>query len=182
VPLALIGYFPKRLTPRPAGIDAPHVREICSVSSCLAQAPEGWIQHWTHNELWLYGTTAAAWAVVDPAERTAFALYAYRLLPRLFHAQGEDPLPLPALDVAPLPRAFSSLGFDAVARSSGTSFECSPLSCNNMARETPVNEFCLAASLPEAIGLARRFAAGGVEPGPYCVVEVVRGRAEKVAA
>jgi hypothetical protein len=181
VRLALIGYFPKRLTPRPAWIEAPHVREICSVSGCIAAGPEGWIQRWTHNELWVYSTRAAAWAVVDPAQRGSFALHAYRLLPTLFGADREELLPLPALDVEPLPDAFSSLGFDAVGRSSG-GFECSPLSCNNMARETCVNEHCLAASLPEAIALARRFAAGGVEPGAYCVVEVLRGPTENVPA
>ncbi len=52
------------------------------------------------------------------------------------------------------------------------SFFCSPLSCNGMAAEYPVNRSCLVDDLETAVTMARDFATGNCEPGPYCVVEV----------
>ena len=66
------------------------------------------------------------------------------------------------------------LGFDAVSSTLSAGFECSPLSCNRMARERAVNERCLFRTLAEAIAGAEAFATGRCEPGPYFVVEVLR--------
>ena len=63
---------------------------------------------------------------------------------------------------------FISIGSDAVRRMSGARFECSPLSCNQMAPEYPVNEHCLIDDLDTAVAMARAFAVGKPEPGPYC--------------
>ena len=52
------------------------------------------------------------------------------------------------------------------------SFFCSPLSCNGMAEEYPVNRYCLVDDPDTALAMARDFATGNCEPGPYCVVEV----------
>ena len=52
------------------------------------------------------------------------------------------------------------------------SFFCSPLSCNGMAEESPVNRYCLVDGLDTAIPMARDFATGNYcEPGV-----VLRGR------
>jgi hypothetical protein len=114
-------------------------------------------------------------------------MYAYRLLPALFHESGmETGHPLPALDVAPIPRHFTRIGYDAVGRYAGDhheggaltpSFSCSPLSCNLMAEGQPVNRYCLVDDLESAVAMARDFTAGNSEPGPYCVVEVWASRA-----
>jgi hypothetical protein len=173
----LIGYFPKRVTPRPDWLETPSVREICSVSECIAAGPPDWIARWTHNALWVYDSVDRARDVIPPgAERGVFALYAYRLLPLLFRPGSQEPLPVPPLVIEPLPEDFVSLGWDVVSRSAGTTFECSPLSCNHMARECAVNEFCLVPALQGAIDVAVRFAAEPPEPGPYVVVEVLRER------
>jgi hypothetical protein len=66
------------------------------------------------------------------------------------------------------------LGFDAVSKSISAFFECSPLSCNNMAAEAPVNRFCLLETLAEAMALAEHCSRGEGEPGPYYVLEVLR--------
>ena len=58
---------------------------------------------WVHNtETWLFDTPEAAWSVVPAEEEERYRLYAYRLLPTLFHESGEEtehPLPpkLPAV-------------------------------------------------------------------------------------
>ena len=77
----------------------------------------------------------------------------------------------------PLPAGFTTIGFDSASRSSvsGLSLECSPLSCNGLAAELPVNEHCLFPTLDDAIAGAVRFAVEQPEPGDYYVVEVLEG-------
>ena len=171
----LIGYFPKKVASRPAWLQAPAVREICSVSECIATGPEGWISRWAHNELWMYDSEQLAESVIPAAaEADAFRLYAYRLLPVLFRAGAQEPLEVPRLTPHPLPATFASLGFDVVSRSVGTAFECSPLSCNGMATQFEVNEHCLVPTPEGAVEFARWCADEEPEPGPYVVVEVLR--------
>ena len=88
-----------------------------------------------------------------------------------------------SLTAIPIPDGFSRLGYDAVVRDVGKtegelnfppSFGCSPLSCNGMAEEYPVNRYCLVDDLDTAVPMARHFATGNCEPGAYCVVEVWR--------
>lgn len=55
-------------------------------------------------------------------------------------------------------------------------FGCSPLSCNGMAEEISVNEFCLIDDLETALAAARRFGVEQPEPGPYVIVEVLAPR------
>ncbi len=187
----LIGYLPKQFTEAEGNMYAAEyagVEEICSVSECFAKSPPGWVDKWLHNtETWLFDTPEAAWSVVPAEEEERYRLYAYRLLPTLFHESGEEtvhPLP-PKLPAVPIPDGFSCLGYDAVVRDPGgrdsggwpmvPSFFCSPLSCNGMAEESPVNRYCLVDGLDTAIPMARDFATGNYcEPGSYCVVEVWR--------
>lgn len=92
----------------------------------------------------------------------------------MFEGGTGGALEIPAVAVEPLPETFESLGFDVVSRSAGTSFECSPLSCCDMAQEMGANPFCLLPTLPVAIPAAVRFSTEQPEPGPYLVLEVLR--------
>jgi hypothetical protein len=146
------------------------------VSDCISNAPEGWIDQWRHNELWAYDTCELAWSVVPADERREFDPYAYRLYPvRFVHGQQEQ-FDLPPLAVEPLSNSFVRLGYDAVSRSVGSTFECSPLSCNYIAREVQVSRYCLVDSESEALRLGREFSLSEPEPGPYHVLEVWRQR------
>ena len=188
----LIGYLPKRLTAATGAGRAPQypgVDEICCVTDCCgSEPPAGWIDHWRHNlDTWLFDTPEAARSVVPAAGRERYRLYAYRLLPILFHDSGhrsEHPLPR-QLTAVPIPKQFRRIGYDAVQRHLGTTdagvtiapaFGCSPLSCNGMAEEYPVNRYCLIDDLETAVAMAGDFAAGTCEPGPYCVIEIWTGR------
>ena len=184
----LIGYLPKQFTKATGDMHAPAypgVEEICSVSECFAKSPPDWVDKWVHNtETGLFDTPEAAWSVVPAEEEERYRLYAYRLLPVLFHESGEETEhPLPELTAIPIPDGFSCIGYDAVVRHVGTThtrgnvapgFSCSPLSCNGMAEEYPVNRYCLVDDLDTAVPMARHFATGNCEPGAYCVVEVWR--------
>jgi hypothetical protein len=192
----LIGYLPKRIVDLTGDVDAPRypgVDEICSVSECFSKSPPDWVDCWLHNtDTWLFDSPGAVWWVVPEVERERYRLYAYRLLPTLFHESGKETgLTLPEIKAVPIPASFIRIGYDAVVHlteylrqarrligetedepDSPLSFGCSPLSCNYMAEEYPVNRYCLVDDPDTALAMARDFATGNCEPGPYCVVEV----------
>lgn len=172
----LIGYFPKCTVQRPDWLKAAGVEEICSVSTCIAEAPNGWIDQWRHNEMWVYDTPELAWSVVPDAARADFHVYGHRLFPVQFDEGQQRPFEIPKVDAALLPVSFERLGLDMVSRSCGTSYECSPLSCNHMAEHVAANRYCLVDDVDVAFRLAAEFEASGCEPGPYHVIEVWRKR------
>jgi hypothetical protein len=170
------GYFAKRIEPKPEGLNAPGVVEICSVSNCISKGPEGWIGHWLHNGLGWYNRLLDAAAVLPAHDKSTHRLFAYRIYPMFFRNGGRQALVLPA-DVRPepIPDTFRSLGFDTVSRQTdaGFGFECSPLSCNAMAAECATNTHCLFGSVEDAIAGATRFSIAQPEPGDYYVIEVL---------
>jgi hypothetical protein len=168
------GYFPKRVVARPEWLAVPRVREIWSVSACMAPAPEGWIDQWKHNDFWLFDSVDLAASVVSPEERDAFTVVAYRIWDTMLDQGLEVPLEGLAAVAGPEP-SFESVGFDAVSREH-SDFSHSPLSCNHAASTFDTNEECLFRTAEEAISGAKAFSTGNWEPGPYCVVEVMRRR------
>lgn len=159
---------------RPDWLKAAAVDEVCSVSVCVSEDPDGWIDQWRHNEMGAYDTPELAWSVVPGPARSEFDLYAYWVFPLEFVEGQQCSFSLPPLHVRPLPASFERLGYDVVSRSSGHYFECSPLSCNHMAEHVPTNRHCLVDDAETAFQLASEFEASGCEPGPYYVVEVWR--------
>lgn len=172
--LKLVGYFPKS-TKVPAGWSASDlVKEICSISDCVNSSPPGWIDHWLHNEWGFFNTEMDAKLVVPPGS-AEYSVFAYRMLPvRFVHGRAER-LKIGELVVEPIAANFVSLGFDVVNKVYSAFFECSPLSCNFLANEVAVNDFCLIDDFERAVSLADRFSREEPEPGPYYVLEVLRG-------
>jgi len=173
------GYFVKWTESRPDWLGAPDVVEICSVSNCISTPPEGWIEHWLHNDFGWFTCVSDALSVVPASQKAAYRLFAYRLYPELFRHGNRVRLELPSnARAAPIPESFRSLGFDSVSKSmeSILGFECSPLSCNSMASECPTNEFCLFPSFEAAAAGAERFSIEQPEPGDYYIVEVLEER------
>ena len=172
------GYFARRVKPKPDHLPAPGVREICSVSECLSPGADNWITSWRHNSLGWFNSIADAQKVVPESERPGYRLFAYRIHPEVFRGRHRVALEIPD-DVRPepLPAGFATIGYDCASRSNVAtlSFECSPLSCNGLASEMPVNVHCLFPTLALAIAGAERFAAEQPEPGDYYVVEVLEG-------
>ena len=172
--LPLVGYFPKRVTAPPPWLLEIGVREVASVSECVSSGPNDWVQMWKHNALGFFDSPDSAWSVVTPDERSEFRLYAYGLYPSDFSSGVERPFEWASTDVTPLDASFESAGYDVVSRTGGSSFECSPLSCNYMAEEIETNAYCLRRELEEALALARTAESRRCEPGPYFVLQVWR--------
>jgi len=173
------GYAVRRVAAAPADVMFRGVREICSVSDCISQSPEQWINTWLHNDFGWFNAVTDALQMLP--EETVHRLFAYRVHDEVFRKGAALPLEAPA-NVAPepIPATFETVGFDAISRSKTTTrgFDCSPLSCNSMAAECSANEQCLFATLDAAIDAARRFSIDQPEPGDYYVVEVLEGRVE----
>lgn len=172
------GYFAKVVEPTPEGLDVQGVREICSVSTCISSGAEGWVQQWRHNPYGWFNTIEDAWAVVSLGERHRYRLFAYRIGLTRFRKGEPLAVVVPADVQAAAPTGFVSLGYDAVSKSSESvlGFECSPLSCNALAGELPVNESCLFGTEAAAIAGAKAFSIEEPEPGDYYVVEVLESR------
>ena len=157
---------------------AGQVRQIASVSECLAKRPDDWIKRWDFNRATCWNTEAAAWACVPDDAKPDFNLFAYRIVPSLT-LDDLFPKDLPALPQEPDLLPYDRIGYDIVERNAAMDilgFDCSPLSCNGMAASIPVNEFCLLDDLESALSTALRFGMERLEPGPYVVIEVLAAR------
>ena len=172
----LIGYFPKRRTPNPGCMIPGVVEEIASVSGCIAEGPDDWIEHWRHNELFVFDSPKVAWSFAPEAELDRFDLYGYAPYPVRFVNGQQQAFEIPPVRPQSLPADFERLGIDVVSRSCDAGFECSPLSCNGFAKEAAVNRWCLLDEIDDAFFLAKRVESSGAEPGPYYVLEVWRRR------
>jgi len=176
--LRTIGYFASRPEPRPDLLDAPAVELICTVSECSSPWPDGWMERWAHNELWLFDALATIESMIPAGQGKDFVRYGVKALPVEFTKDGPQPrkalLPMDEPQPEPIPASFVRLGYD-LAQWHGVGWECSALSCNGMAARYGANRFCLVDSFELAVQAATDFArwdGKDVEPGPYVVLEL----------
>jgi hypothetical protein len=173
VRFVFVGFLPKRTAPRDAWLKAPDVEEIASVSECISPGPEGRFTHWKHNDLGFYDTEALA----NEVAAGDLDLYAYRLCPRAWRDADTAEFEVRAAP-GDVPADYDFLGYDLATRLHSTFFECSPLSCNGLAAEIPVNRHCLLPDLESALAAAAALAPAstGREPGDLYLLEVHRKR------
>ena len=172
-----LGYMAKRVSAGTAWLKAPQVSQVCSVSSCISEDFGKWIDAWKHNGYWFFDSPrlieeVATDRMIDLTDTT---LFYYEGFEQEYDSETGWALyrPEPSFPLQVVPPGEKTLrGFDVVTYSQGNSPECSPLSCNGLAAEMPVNEFCLLNSLEEAKALldAGRFTHS--EPGPYRIIAV----------
>src|SRR5688572_15114152 len=109
--LIFCGYFPKLITPAQPALNIAGVQDLCSISSCLAQPPAGWINHWQHNALGFFDTVEQALSVIPEAEAAAYDLFGYRFAGQLFEGGRSTPWAVPELPCEPPGRDFINVGF-----------------------------------------------------------------------
>lgn len=130
---------------------------------------------WRHNELGWFNSVGDSLSVVPRERYESFRHFAYRMAPQ-FHRDGGRLATVLPHDVHPeaIPPDFILRGFDAVSRfADGNLFEHSPLSCNHVAAELDVNEYCLFSSVDAALAGADLFSLEQPEPGDYYVIQVL---------
>lgn len=175
-----LGYMAKRVAVRPDWLRNDRVDEIVAVSSCMSKNfEEDWIDSWRHNGFWFFDSLAVIKALavendIDLEGVRWFYLEGYEFEfvenGALWRRYGPDvSLPAPAVEK---PGRGHLRGYDVVTFSSGTTPECSPLSCNGLAERVQVNRHCLLGSFEEAKRLIEEGAFRGSEPGPYRIISV----------
>ena len=126
--------------------------EICSVSDCIAEPPEGWENRWDFNRAWCYDSEDAALATVPAEQVEHYELFAYRLYGVEFPEGGEPCVcaieemlssSLPQLPDEPDLSSYLRIGYDAGNGSLDQIMGpgCSPLSCNGRAVDCPSESF-----------------------------------------
>ena len=157
----LLGFCRKQIPLAPLDLAATQVQRIASVSVCIAKRPEGYVERWDHNGAGLYDTPEAADVAAEGVDFTEYEAVAYSFVPVRFNAHGgmdkvstADVFGQSFCDVRRVPalRDFRFLGYDPVqqwATAAGASqgnaffgggFDCSPLSCNGLSKNYPVNQ------------------------------------------
>jgi hypothetical protein len=172
-----LGYMAKRVATRSEWLKAPHVSKIYSVSACISEDFGKWIDAWKHNGYWFFNSPrlieeVAAAQTIDLAGTT---LFYYEGFETEYHPETGwmTYQPEPAFPVQVLPPASKTFcGFDVVTFHSSSTPECSPLSCNGLAAELKVNEFCLLPSLEETVSALEAGRFSNSEPGPYRIIAV----------
>ncbi len=169
------GYMAKRLYQKPDYLKAEQVRDIYSVSGCVSSDFADYIPRWKHNGYWLFDSPEIIRevAIAESATLEGTLLFFYEVYEQQFDGErwhAFSPQPFPTSIVIPQTKHIE--GFDIVTFYAGTSPECSPLSCNGMAREIPTNEHCLIDSFEEAKAALVRGDFKNAEPGPYRIFAV----------
>lgn len=173
----LVGFFPKLPCPKTDWLKNDNVKEICSVSDCIAGGPEDWIDKWEHNDLGFFDNEEKMKKVLDN-EEGKYNFYAYKLYPFKFINNKIEDVPV-SINLKEDISDYEFLGFDIVCKSQSDFFECSPLSCNLLSKTYPVNQYCLIDDLETAYKYYLDIENQKCEPGPYYLFEVYRKREKK---
>jgi hypothetical protein len=173
-----VGYMSKSVADRPDWLKAETVIDVYSLSNCVSDDFADYINYWKHNGYWLFNSPEDIEALathegIDLSGTTMFYYEAYG------YEFDEDSKKWSAF--APEPSFGTEIqipvnkcleGFDVVTFSVNTSPECSPLSCNGLAEEIPVNQHCLFDTFTESkIALESGFF-NNSEHGPFRIFAV----------
>jgi len=166
----------KRVYKRPEWLQALQVVDIYSVSGCISEDFADYISYWKHNGYWLFDSpeiirSVAAENSIDLKGTSLFYYESYEMEfdNESWQLYGPEPSFLTNV-ISPSRKHLE--GFDVVTFHVKTSPECSPLSCNSMAKELRTNEHCLFDSFEETRAHVNGGAFSTCEPGPYRIYAV----------
>ncbi len=172
------GYMAKRVMKRPDWLDALNVDDIHSVSNCMSDDFADYINYWQHNGFWLFDSpdVIRRLAAENAIDIEGTRLFYYEVHEYQFDEKAGSWEPFAADPFFPLnvekPAAAEPEGYDVVTFQAGNSPECSPLSCNGLAKEIATNRHCLLSSFEKAKGFLEHGKFVNCEPGPYRIFAV----------
>lgn len=171
------GYMYKRTAPNPGWFENGAFAEIYSASACVSDRFCDYIHHWMHNGFWFFDRPQIMHEVAERegVELDGFTLLYYEAFEQQFDEKTRawEPLGemLRPLKVKP-PAHKQFHGFDIACFQCGNQAECSPLACNSLWRDAPVNDHCLLATLEQTKEALESDLFKGAEPGPYRILAV----------
>lgn len=171
------GYMAKKIVSRPDWLESHIVKDIYSVSSCISENID-YIRFWRHNGFWLLNSLEILDTIIKESgiDAARYCSFYYECYEREFNDSTGTWCPVvpdPSFVTGVKKPAKPQLqGFDVVTFSCGTTPECSPLSCNGLAKKIQTNSYCLLPSLEEAINLIEKGEFANSEPGPFRIFSV----------
>ena len=173
-----VGYMAKHISKKPEWLHAPGVIDIYSASACVSEGFQNdYIHYWKHNGYWLFDSPEIIQSVAreNSIELGGTSLFYYEAYEMEFAGENWRPYePDPSIPTNVVTPSQKQLeGFDVVTFQGRNLPECSPLSCNSMAKELHTNAHCLFASFEEAEKNINNAAfRSKCEPGPYRIFSV----------
>lgn len=172
------GYMAKRVVMRPDWIDAKQVEDIYSVSGCVSREFAKYIDYWQHNGYWLFDNPQVIESLAKEhgLDLAGTRMFYYEVYELEYGEEAREWKPFSPeasfkTNVSKPERSVLA-GFDIVTFSVHTSPECSPLSCNSLAKEIKTNRHCLLGSFEEAKAIVETHELPLGEPGPYRIFAV----------
>lgn len=156
------------------------VQDIYSVSGCISEDFADYIDFWKHNGYWLFDSPAIMknLAAEHDIDLSGTTLFYYEVYEEEFDEKSRQWSlfsPEEAFETNVVsPQVKELMGFDVVTFSGHTLPECSPLSCNALAKEISVNRHCLLDTFEDAKRLIECGAFDMGEPAPYRIFAVHR--------
>ncbi len=173
-----VGYMYKTVMEKPDWLETDQVTDIYSVSSCVSEDFDGWINYWKHNGYWFFNSPSIIEEIAceHSIDLTAMKLFFYTVYELQWNIEAkkwEIFAPEESFETNVLqPKKAISHGFDVVSFLNQNDAECSPLSCNHMAQEMKVTSHCLFSNFIEAKESLESGKFDKCEPGPYRIFEV----------
>lgn len=169
-----LGYTAKHIEDNPFWLDVAGVKAIYSVSNCLSEDFADYIQYFKHNDYFFFDSPEAIKNLAKEHEikldETTF--FYFEMYEKEYFEETLWTNINQVQTNVEKPKDKSFHGFDVVTYSMGDAPECSPLSCNSLAKETQVNEYCLFDTFKEAAQHLEKGFFKDSEPSPYRVLSV----------
>ncbi len=173
-----VGYLAKIVKRLPAFVNVPQVVDVYSVSGCISNCFADYVKYWKHNGWWLFDSPQIIEKLITDHHIPSVGLtYFYYEVFDQEYDQSElawKKISLPTdfpINIAE-PDYKNFVGYDVATFSCRNHPECSPLSCNYLAREIPTNKYCLFENFEQAWTWIENGDLVNVEPGPLRIMAV----------
>ena len=172
------GYMAKRVQTRPDLNQVAGVEDIFSLSNCISHAFADYVGFWRHNGFWLFDSVRELESLArdEGVDLSGTTMFYYEVFEKEYDENtrtwsGVSPNDSLRTDVE-LPDDARLAGYDVTTFFAGSTPECSPLSCNAVAREVSVNRHCLFESFERASSALEAGKLDLSEPGAFRIFAV----------
>ncbi len=172
------GYMLKRVKAKEDWLKSDTVVDVYSVSNCFSEDFADYIDYWQHNGYWLFDSpdSMVSLAKQEHIDLSGTTLFYYEIYEYEFDGelgQWSNFAPFQPI-VTPVQRPIKPhlQGFDVVSFWVKANPEHSPLCCNSLATDIPVNSHCLFNTFEEAKNALEQGFFENSEKGPYRIFAV----------
>ena len=172
------GYMAKKIAKRPDSVTAENVIDIYSVSHCTSDNFANYFPFSKHNGYWFFNQPSIIQQLADEnrIDMSGINFFYYEIYERQYDEDRKSWTEFKPeasfLTEVRVPVEKQLEGYDVVSFWSQTAAECSPLSCNNLAQDLPVNRHCLLQGFDEARSHLEAGRFDDTEPGPFRIIAV----------